>query len=228
MNRWIAIAGLVVLAASARIAWSHDATGTVHGPADNYVYELAKPGTYELPRIKRAGGGELLDEAGRPFDLGAHLGSHLTLLAFVYTRCGDVCPLATMHMAEFRDMAAQRPELASTVRLITLSFDPGFDTPRIMADYADTWRGEARDAPQWSFLTASSTEALRPILEAYDQPVAPKRDAGDPGGPLNHLMRAFLIDGDGFVRNIYSADFLDARLIMNDLLTLVDDRLPVE
>lgn len=228
MNRWVAIAGLVAFAASARIAWSHDATAAVHGPVDNYVYELAKPGSYKLPRIKRAGGGDLLDEAGRPFDLGAHLGNNLTLLAFVYTRCGDVCPLATMRMAEFRDLAAQRPELASTIKLITLSFDPEFDTPRIMADYADTWRGDARDAPQWSFLTASSSEALRPVLEAYGQPVAPKRDAGDPGGPLSHLMRAFLIDGDGFVRNIYSADFLDARLIMNDLLTVADDRLPVQ
>jgi cytochrome oxidase Cu insertion factor (SCO1/SenC/PrrC family) len=202
-------------------AAAHEAKVKVHGPADNYVYELAAPGSYHLPRIEQAAGGQVLDDRSGKRDLRDFLGGKVTVLAFIYTRCGDVCPMATMRLSEFRDMAVGRGDLKSAVRLVTLSFDPAFDTPEVMADYASAWRDEDRSGLEWAFLTTTSAEALRPILKAYGQPVAPKRNANDPSGPISHLMRVFLIDRDEGIRNIYSADFLDARLIMNDVLTLV-------
>lgn len=192
----------------------------IEGPADAYVYELAAPGSYDLPRIKPATGGRLLDETGAAVGLGALFEGRLTILAFMYTRCGDVCPLAGVRLADLQRLAAEDRRLTGQLQLVSLSFDPEHDTPAVMADYAGMMRAQEIDAPRWLFLTAAGRAEIAPLLAAYDQPVGRKADPDDPSGPLSHLLRVFLIDGDGFIRNIYSADFLDPRVLMNDLRTL--------
>jgi cytochrome oxidase Cu insertion factor (SCO1/SenC/PrrC family) len=102
---------------------------------------------------------------------------------------------------------------------VSLSLDPAHDRPAVMADYATSFR--APHAPDWLFLTAEGEAAMAPVLAAYGQPVARKADPADPSGPFSHLLRVFLIDGQGMVRNIYSADFFDPRLVLNDARTLL-------
>jgi protein SCO1 len=200
----------------------HGNSNEVSGPADSYVYRLAGPGTYQLPAIKPAAGGMVLDERSRPRELKYLLRGHLTILAFIYTRCGDLCPLATMRMAQLKDRAVR--SAVRDLRLITMSFDPDYDTPERMAEFAETWRGaEAGPGSSWLFLTAPSRQAVEPLLSAYGQPLAPRADQ-DGSGSISHLMRVFLIDDHGLVRNIYSPDFLDPRLLLNDLLTLELER----
>jgi protein SCO1/2 len=66
--------------------------------------------------------------------------------------------------------------------------------------------------------------AVTIMLIAYDQPLAPKADMNGGFGTISHLMRVFLIDDSARIRNIFSPDFLDPRLLLNDLLTLEKDR----
>jgi protein SCO1/2 len=201
----------------------HGNVDKLSGPADNYVYQLAEPGTYRLPEIKPAAGGMVLDERSRPHELKYLLRKHLTILAFIYTRCGDLCPLATMRMAQLKDQAER--SAVGDLRLITMSFDPDHDTPERMAEFAEAWRGpEAVSGVSWLFLTAPSRQAIKPLLSAYGQPLAPRTEERDGSGSISHLMRVFLIDDHGVVRNIYSPDFLDPRLLLNDLLTLELER----
>jgi cytochrome oxidase Cu insertion factor (SCO1/SenC/PrrC family) len=193
----------------------------LHGPADAWVYPIAAPGTYALPPILEAADARLLDETGREVGLRAMFDDRLTVMAFMYTRCGDVCPMAAGRMIELQALAAGDPAIAGALRLISLSFDPRHDTPAVMADYAGHLRSDEPGAPIWAFLTAPDAATIAPVLEAYDQPVARKRDADDSSGPFSHILRVFLIDREGRVRNIYSADFLDPRLVLNDLRTLL-------
>ena len=196
-----------------------DNSGELSGPADSYVYRLAEPGTYQLPAIKPAAGGMVLDERGKPQELKYLLRGHLTILAFIYTRCGDLCPLATMRMAQLKDQAQH--SAVRDLRLITMSFDPDYDTPERMAEFAEPWReAEAPPGSSWLFLTTPSRQAVEPLLSAYGQPLAPRGEQRDGSGSISHLMRVFLIDDQGIIRNIYSPDFLDPRLLLNDLLTL--------
>jgi cytochrome oxidase Cu insertion factor (SCO1/SenC/PrrC family) len=192
------------------------------GPADDYVYPLAAPGSYELPVIKKAGDGVLLDETGRERRLGALLEGRITILAFIYTNCAEVCPLASQRLADLQDLAAATGK-SRHFQLISVSFDPANDTPDVMARYAETWRSDEADAPDWFFLTAADEPALTPLLKAYDQPVAEKPEGDTAGGNLSHLLRVFLIDPEKRLRNIYSADFLDPRLVLNDVLTLAGE-----
>jgi cytochrome oxidase Cu insertion factor (SCO1/SenC/PrrC family) len=160
-----------------------------------------------------------LTTAAQRMSCGSCSTGQFTLLAFVYTRCGDLCPLATMRLSQLRDLADQ--SFKGKLRLITMSFDPEHDTPEMMARFAEAWRGpEVTGSVPWLFLTAPSPEAIAPLLAAYDQPLAPKVDPKGRSSSIGHLMRVFLIDDRARIRNIYSPDFLDPRLMLNDLLTI--------
>jgi cytochrome oxidase Cu insertion factor (SCO1/SenC/PrrC family) len=198
----------------------------VEGPADDYVYELAAPGSYDLPRIRPAADARLLNESGAPVELSALFDGRLTILTFMYTRCGDVCPLAALRLADLQMLAASEPEVAQQLQIVSLSFDPAYDTPAVMAEFGAMMRPPDVAAPRWLFLTAASPEGIAPLLAAYNQPVARKADPEDADGPFSHLLRVFLIDPEGVIRNIYSADFLDPRLLMNDIRTLRMNRQP--
>jgi cytochrome oxidase Cu insertion factor (SCO1/SenC/PrrC family) len=212
------ILGLLIAATTPETA-AHEPSGAMDGPADNYVYQLAAPGTYQLPVIKSAATGMVLDEHGREHELKDLLIGRLTILAFVYTRCADLCPLATMRLAQLRDLATS--SFNGNLSLITMSFDPDHDTPQRMAEFGEPWRSEKMSDISWLFLTARNRVSIKPLLAAYNQPVAaPTGDSSAGMGSISHLMRVFLIDDVARIRNIYSPDFLDPRLLLNDLLTL--------
>ena len=191
------------------------------GAAASYAFPIPTPGSYGLPPIKPAGGGPVLDESGRRRDLAELLRGRATVLAFIYTRCGDVCPAATLQMSLLQDLAAKQRGVSGRLRLVTMSFDPEHDTPAVMAEHAAHWRSQERGAPEWLFLTAPDRQSLAPVLASYNQSVAPKADAASASGPLNHIFRAFLVDGEGRIRNIYSLDFFDPKLVLNDVRTLL-------
>lgn len=186
----------------------------------DYDYDPPALGSYALPSIEPAGDGRVLDETGAERSLRAFLVGKITVMAFIYTRCGDVCPEATMLLHELHGIASEDPTLRNDLQLITISFDPEHDTPEVMALHADAL-GHASESAAWQFLTTSDDAALRPILNAYDQPIGQKTDPDDPLGPLAHQLRVFLIDPQGAVRNIYSVGFLDPRLVMTDVRTLL-------
>lgn len=145
----------------------------------------------------------------------------ITVLSFIYTRCSAVnaCPMATGVLSKlYRESAGDRG-LADRLRLVSLSFDPEKDTPQRMAAYASVAAGRG-PAASWRFVTTRSQSELQPILEGFGQSVEPKRNAQDPTGPLNHVLRVFLIDASGVIRNIYSAETLDPRLVLADIRTL--------
>ena len=106
------------------------------------------------------------------------------------------------------------------MRLVSLSFDPGHDTPERLAVYAEGVR-EKKAGCEWRFATAKSRAELDTILKAYGQAVDKRSNANDPQGPLYHVLRVFLIDRESRIRNIYSSGTLDPRLLLADVKTLL-------
>jgi cytochrome oxidase Cu insertion factor (SCO1/SenC/PrrC family) len=185
-------------------------------------FESPVPGSYKLPIVKAAAGGEVLDHDGQPLRLAELTKDRITVMSFIYTRCAaaKACPYATGVLLQLHQLSATDPALASRLRLISMSFDPENDTPKRMRAYAQVAEGR-KSAAEWQFVTTSSPATLKPILEAYGQAVNPKKNPGDPTGPLNHTLRVFLIDSAGNIRNIYSSGTLDVRLVMADVKTLL-------
>lgn len=193
------------------------------GPASAYAFPLPEPGSYRLPPIRSAAGGTVLTAEGARVDLTTLLQGRITVFSFIYTRCADICPVATAQLARLRELARQYPTLKDRLRLVSMSFDPDYDRPAVMADYGQLWRDAADGGAEWLFLTAADRQALQPILVAYDQAVAPDPDPKSSAGGLNHILRVFLVDEAGLVRNIYSMDFLEPELVLTDIRTLIEE-----
>jgi cytochrome oxidase Cu insertion factor (SCO1/SenC/PrrC family) len=207
------------------LALSLNATAGSARSAD-HDYDVPEPGSYALPVVKAAADGEVLNSKGEALRLREFTQDRVTVMSFIYTRCAAAraCPMATGVLMQLRRLSAEDPLLAKNLRLVSMSFDPGADTPQRMADYADLMRGEKPGA-EWHFLTTRSQVELRPILDAYGQAVDRKANPADPTGPLNHTLRVFLIDRAGNIRNIYSSGTLDARLVLADVRTLMMEKM---
>ena len=177
-------------------------------------------GSYALPPLGMAGDGRVLDTDGKPARLHDYLDGKLVLLSFIYSTCTDVngCPLATAVMYSLAQKVKRDPQLRDRFRMLSLSFDPRYDTPEVMRLYGTGFGDEV----DWQFLTTASWDDLAPILASYGQTVI--RDLDENGEPLpsfSHILRVFLIDPQQRVRNIYSVSFLDPELILNDARTVL-------
>jgi cytochrome oxidase Cu insertion factor (SCO1/SenC/PrrC family) len=189
-------------------------------------FEPPAPGSYALPPLGAAADGAVLDSAGRSRSLHDLMGDKVVVLSFIFTRCSDVngCPLATYVLKGVQNRVLAAPDLKDRVRLLSLSFDPDYDTPEVLNAYATFFRAPAFD---WHFLTAASEAELTPTLDAYGQWII--RDYDSNGvylGTISHLLRVYLIDQDKRIRNIYSTSYLHADTVANDIRTLLEHRSP--
>jgi protein SCO1/2 len=148
----------------------------------------------------------LVDQAGRPFDLAATHG-RTTVVSFVYTRCRDarMCPLVA---AKFARM--QRQLRGTPIRLVTVTLDPGYDTPRVLARYGAAY---GADPARWSLVTGPPA--------AVDELVARLGVTVERPGPgvILHTEAAVIIDARGRV-----ARFVDgATWLPDDLVGAAQD-----
>ena len=207
----------------ARAGFALAALACLAGAADDApLYEPPAPGSYELPAISRVSEHWLLDSSGAPAPLLGLAPGQVALVSFVYRACSDAqgCPLALSVMQRLDGELAALPELAARVRLVTASFDPGHDRPERMR----ALREALHPRGDWRFLTAASSAELAPVLADFGQDVDRlPSEAGDPAR-LGHVLKVFLVDSRGDVRNVYSTGFLDHRLLLRDAETLLLER----
>lgn len=186
-------------------------------------YAPPRPGSYALPTIDTVSDHPLLDNGGNRTGLFALSRDHLTIVAFVYTTCTDAqgCPVSFAVLHALDRALAGDAALARQVRLITISFDPERDTPARMA----AMRRLHRPRSDWRFVTTHDEAELAPLLADFDQPVAKLRyDDGTWTGLFRHVLKVFLLDRQHRVRNVYSTGFLDSALVLNDVRTLMLER----
>jgi cytochrome oxidase Cu insertion factor (SCO1/SenC/PrrC family) len=214
--------------AAAALATGLAAHGHTQPAPSAPLFEPPAPGTYELAVIQAAPDGDVLDTKGRAHRLSEFTRGGYTLLGLVYTRCSDPdgCPVATWAFSSVRRLLREDPALERQVRLVTLSFDPAHDVPAVMARYASRMGG-MKPGAEWHFLTTASRAALSAILEdlAQDLRVASGSRARPGTEAFTHTLKAFLIDPEGRVREIYSNAWLIPGMIVNDIRTLEMERL---
>ena len=213
------LAALLTWLACAAPALAHQAA-----PLPALDFEPPAPGTYTLHRIMAAPDGEVLGVDGRPQQLSRFTRKRITLLGFIYTTCVDPegCPLAYRVFDALKQSIGARPALRDQVQLVTLSFDPARDTPAVMQRYAGSRVKEDDSGVRWYFLTTRSARELMPLVEGFGQDVrwTVDRSSGQPRRELSHVLKVFLIDRAGFVREIYSSTFLHPQTVLNDIETL--------
>jgi cytochrome c peroxidase len=183
-------------------------------------FEAPAAGSYRLPPLGMAGDGSVLDSAGEAIDLYSLMGDKTVVLSFIYSSCSEVngCPLATHVLQKLQNRLLEVPDGGQGVRFISLSFDPEQDTPDVMRRYGSRFVREGFD---WRFLTTNDETDLQPILKSYGQAVVrdPESEDGEAPG-ITHVLRVFLVDRDKRIRNVYSASYLHADTMINDIRTL--------
>jgi protein SCO1/2 len=183
---------------------------------------LPAPGAYALPRIQQTPRASLLDANGAPVLTDEKLHGAITLLGFFYAHCEGAagCPVAWSVFESVREAARRDPLLCGRLRLVFISIDPQRDTPAVLRLLEKSEKG-VDDAVPWSFFTSASEASLVPFLRAMGQDVGHEVDAnGSRTGTLQHMLKVFLVDQDGWVREIYSTGFLTPEAALNDARTL--------
>lgn len=213
---------LAVAAAMCVAAWSVHAAPDPSKPQQPRMEFVPPPaGTYDLQRIQPAPDAALLDPESRRVRLSTHTTGKITLLTFFYTYCVDPwgCPFAYSTLVGLRERLLAEPQLAKRVRFVNVSFDPTNDTPEAIGRYGARFMNDPR--LEWRFLTAKSVPDLLPLLEGFGQDVSVEHDSnGRPTRTINHMLKMFLIDGQGVVREIYSLAYLQQQMMLNDMKTL--------
>lgn len=80
---------------------------------------------------------ELVNQDGDAVRISDYRGKAL-LLTFIYTRCPlvEFCPRMNKHFAVIEQTLEADPELYEQTHLLSISFDPGFDTPELLKTFA--------------------------------------------------------------------------------------------
>lgn len=120
------------------------------------------------------------------------LAGSVWIAGFIFTRCPDVCPALTSHMADLqRSLDGSDP-----VRLVSFSVDPAHDTPDVLRGYAD--RAGAR--PGWLFVTGPRDQIATLLKDGFHLAFA---DDGPPASPITHSDRLVLVDRELQIRGYY-------------------------
>ncbi len=178
-------------------------------------------GSYKLQTIQSVQDAALVNAQGESVRLRALTTGKVTLLTFFYTYCVDPlgCPFARETLSMLRDRILADRELARAVRFVNITCDPTTDTPNVLAGYASEFTKDRRF--EWQFLTAGSVPALLPVLDDLGQDVSVETDEkGRPARTLHHMLKVFLVDPQGKVREIYTLAFLQPEVMLNDIRTL--------
>ena len=186
------------------------------------AYDVPAAGTYKLPALGNAANGLVLKSTGELKQLHEIFDGKYILLSFIYSRCDDVngCPLSSFVFNQIKTAMNKEPALAQNLKLVSLSFDPEYDTAEVLSLYANNFK-YAGNRGEWDFVSATSVKKLEPILKAYNQDIQREVSLKGSGDRYSHILRVFLIDPELHIRNIYSVAFLHKDLLINDVKTLM-------
>jgi protein SCO1 len=152
----------------------------------------------------------LIDQDGKPRPL-SMLRGHRVALTFIYTRCPmpDFCPLMDRHFQAIQREIKKTPALAD-VRLVSVSFDPQFDTPPVMKAHAERLQA---DPLVWSFVTGEREEITR---FAARFGVSVERAEQNPID-ITHNLRTAVIDAEGRVVKVHTGNSWTPSDVLADL-----------
>jgi protein SCO1/2 len=133
---------------------------------------------------------------GRPF-----------MLNFIFTRCTvpAMCPASSLRMADMQEAA--REAGLDDLQFVTITFDPAFDSPGVLHQYA---QGYSMEPENFYLLTTGEPSVVDNLLRQFGILTM------DEDGTINHTMATLLVDANGRVAHRKegaswsTADFLEA------------------
>jgi len=154
----------------------------------------------------------LVNQDGAPAFVSS-LKGHPYALTFIYTRCPipDFCPLMDRNFKAVQEAIASTPALKDA-RLVSVTLDPAYDTPKILGPYA---RRLGADPAIWTFLTGDP-KAVAAFGEQFGLYVE-----HDKSTEINviHNLRTAVVDPAGRVVTIHNGNTWTPADLIADLTT---------
>lgn len=150
----------------------------------------------------------LLDENGLPVNLVDYRGS-VVALTFIFTRCPvpEYCPAMMRNFSEVDRLLKEDPHAPDDYKLLTVSFDSGFDTPEIMKAYGQQFGQDITDT--WNLLSSPDSEQVKTLGESVGLMFGTSNNA-----IYTHNLRTIVLDGEGKITKIFTDEsWKPARLV---------------
>jgi len=186
--------------------WLENVKVTAHAPqppaASANALHMPAPGE-DVPDFS------FTNQDGKTVSFAKYRGKIL-LVTFIYTRCPfpDFCPRMSSNFSEIYKQLGANPALAKT-DLLSISFDPEHDTPRVLRDYGFSvaHTDDAALFRRWQF-AAPQADDLPKIADFFALTVKPE------GGLITHNLSTAVIGPDGkIVKWYHGGDWLVSDLI---------------
>jgi len=135
-----------------------------------------------------------LNQSGRMIRLGQFRGK-VVLLTFIYTRCPlpNFCVRMSRNFADIDKALAKDPALYAKTHLLSVSFDPEYDTPKVLRSYGGAYTGRYTQETfaHWDFAAPPEKE-LAKVEQFFDIGATPERDH-----TITHSLSTVVITPDG-------------------------------
>lgn len=137
---------------------------------------------------------QFTNQLGKSFSTTNFRGQALAI-EFLFTRCPlpNFCPLLANNFGGVQKQLLTLRNAPTNWHLLTISFDPEFDTPDVLTHYAES---HEYDPAHWTFATGALMD-ITAIGEQFGLKFASE------GGSISHNLRAVVVDGSGRVRKIF-------------------------
>jgi protein SCO1 len=156
----------------------------------------------------------LVNQGGRQIHLGQFRGKAL-LVTFIYTRCpmADFCPRVSRNFAAIDKSLASDPALYGKTHLVSISFDPEYDTPKVLRSYGAAYTGKytKETFEHWDF-AAPSRANLTEVARFFDLGITPEKN-----NTITHTLSTTLIGPDGNVYRFYPGNDWTTEQVLADV-----------
>jgi protein SCO1/2 len=162
----------------------------------------------------------LVNQDGKRVRLSQYKGQAVAL-TFVYTRCPqpDQCTLMSTNFAAVDKALQAQPDIYAKTHLLTISFDPDYDTPKVMRSYGASHTGRFSDETfqHWEFLTGTADE-VKGVAQFFGLRYFHDTDSGEE--QVIHSLRTAVIGPDGKLVKLYRGNDWKPADVTADLVSL--------
>lgn len=160
------------------------------------------PGSKMLMPGERVPDVALTNQDGRKIHL-ADFAGKAVLVTFIYTRCPmpNFCPRLSSQFARIQKELKKNPGDYDKTRLLTISFDPRYDTPTVLRKYGLAYlEGDESGFAHWDFASTDPADLQR-LAQAFGL------EYEEAGNQIAHTMSIVLIAPNGTVAKYWSTDW---------------------
>jgi protein SCO1/2 len=137
------------------------------------------------------------------------------LLTFIYTRCPlpDFCIRMSRNFAAIEHELAADPQLYNKTHLLSVSFDPAYDTPKVLRSYGAAYIGEhaGETFSHWDF-AAPPPAQLDAVEQFFDVGVSPGTEK-----TLTHSLSTVVVSPSGKIFRWYPSNDWSPSSVVADI-----------